>query len=118
MSPLTRRVQVSALLAGLLGCGAVLAGGGPSAGTGRADQVIGQATYRCRGGVRVHITQMTSSAKVDFAGQTQTLDLSPEASGIAYQNNEFSWFSKGRASYMKNINTGSLVLTDCVPVGS
>jgi membrane-bound inhibitor of C-type lysozyme len=112
------RVFAPALAVGLLTCGAVLAGGGPSASTGRADQVIGQATYRCKGGVRVHITQMTSSARVDFAGQTQTLDLTPEASGVAYQNSDFSWFSKRRASYMKDVNTGNLVLTDCVPVKS
>jgi membrane-bound inhibitor of C-type lysozyme len=111
-------VLAPALVVGLLTCAVALAGGGPTASTGQADRVIGQATYRCKGGVTVHITQMTSSARVDFAGQTQTLELTPEASGVAYQNSDFSWFSKGRASYMKNINTGSLVLTDCVPVKS
>ena len=57
-----------------------------------------------------------TGARVEFAGQTQTLNLVEEASGVAYQNSEFSWFSKGKTSYMKKVGTGSLALTDCVPV--
>lgn len=83
---------------------------------GAQNEVIGQATYRCKGGITVHITQMPNSARVDFAGQTQTLDLTQDASGVAYQNNQFSWFSKGKVSYMKRVGNGSLALSDCMPL--
>ena len=107
----------SAILAVGLGfAGLAAAGGGPTAMSGAQNEVIGQATYRCKGGIMVHITQMPNSARVDFAGQTQTLDLTQDASGIAYQNNQFSWFSKGKASYMKRVGNGSLALSDCMPL--
>ncbi len=112
----SHRVFCAALATGLGFAGFAAAGGGPTAMSGLQNEVIGQATYRCKGGIVVHITQMPNSARVDFAGQSQTLDLTQDATGIAYQNNQFSWFSKGKTSYMKRVGNGSLALTDCMPL--
>ena len=114
-SPLLRRrlsliacaVTVGSLALG----GGVLAGGGPS-------QVIGQSRYRCKGGIQVQVTQMPDTARVDFAGRSQVLKLAPEGRGVAYQNNDFAWFSQGKTSYMKNTHSGGLALTDCVALGN
>lgn len=112
----TQRVSGAVLAFGLCFAGLAAADGGPSNMSGAQNKVIGQATYRCKGGITVHVTQMPNSVRVDFAGQTQMLDLAQGTSGIAYNNNQFSWFSKGKTSYMKRIGNGSLVLTNCMPV--
>lgn len=111
-----QRVSGTVLAVGLCFAGLAAADGGPSNMSGAQNKVIGQATYRCKGGIMVHVTQMPNSARVDFAGQTQMLDLTQGAGSIAYNNNQFSWFSKGKISYMKRIGNGSLVLTNCTPV--
>lgn len=123
MSPLLRRrlsliacaVTVGSLALG----GGVLAGGGPTAMSAHdQSQVIGRSRYRCKGGIQVQVTQMPDTARVDFAGRSQVLKLAPEGSGVAYQNNDFAWFSQGKTSYMKNTHSGGLALTDCVALGN
>ncbi|WP_310583682.1 MliC family protein [Deinococcus sp.] len=81
------------------------------------NRVIGQSSYRCKGGIRVQVTQMPSTARVDFAGRSQVLNLMPEGSAIAYRNGTFGWSSQGKASSLKNLRSGALILTDCVAVG-
>lgn len=81
------------------------------------NRVIGQSSYRCKGGIRVQVTQMPSTARVDFAGRSQVLNLMPEGSAVAYRNGTFGWSSQGKASSLKNLRSGALILTDCVAVG-
>lgn len=81
------------------------------------NRVIGQSSYRCKGGIRVQVTQMPSTARVDFAGRSQVLNLMPEGSAMAYRNGTFGWSSQGKASSLKNLRSGALILTDCVAVG-
>ncbi len=104
-------VQALVLCAG----GVAFAGGGSSADT--SGTVVARATYRCQGGVRVQITQMPDTARVEFAGQSQLLKLVQAPSGDRYQNNTFTWFTKGDTSYMKRNASGRLALTGCTPVG-
>ena len=124
MSPLTRRflplVPVALMTVTVLAAvGSVQASGGPTpVAAADQNQVIGQSKYRCRGGIQVQVTQMPDTARVDFAGRSQTLKLAPGGSGVAYQNNDFAWFSQGKTSYMKNTHSGTLALTDCVAVGN
>ncbi len=124
MSPFTRRflpLASAALLAVTLlaAVGTVRASGGPTP-VAAADQkqIIGQSKYRCKGGIQVQVTQMPDTARVDFAGRSQTLKLAPGGSGMAYQNNDFAWFSQGKTSYLKNTHSGNLALTDCVALGN
>lgn len=102
-------VQLLALCAG-----GALAGGGSSDVSG---PVIARATYRCQGGVRVQVTQMPDQARVEFAGQSQVLDLVQKPGGDQYQNNTFTWFTKGKTAYMKRNAGGQLALNGCTPVG-
>ena len=81
------------------------------------NRVIGQSSYRCKGGIRVQVTQMPSTARVDFAGRSQVLNLMPEGSAMAYRNGTFGWSSQGKVSSLKNLRSGALTLTDCVAVG-
>ncbi|WP_407538799.1 MliC family protein [Deinococcus radiomollis] len=124
MSPLVRRflptAPVTLLTVSLLAAvGSVQASGGPAPMTAAdRNQIIGQSKYRCRGGIQVQVTQMPGTARVDFAGRSQTLELAPGGSGVAYQNNDFAWFSQGKTSYMKNTHSGNLALTDCVAIGN
>ena len=98
--------------------GTAWAGGGSTPVTAaEQNRVIGQSNYRCKGGIRVQVTQMPSTARVDFAGRSQVLNLMPESSGMAYQNGTFGWSSQGKASSLKNLRSGALTLTDCVAVG-
>ena len=98
--------------------GTVWAGGGPTpVSAAEQNRVIGQSNYRCRGGIRVQVTQMPNTARVDFAGRSQVLNLMPEGSAIAYRNGTFGWSSQGKASSLKNLLSGALILTDCVAVG-
>jgi membrane-bound inhibitor of C-type lysozyme len=115
--PLTSAVLIASTL--LIAVGSVRASGGPTpVAAADRNQIIGQSHYRCRGGIRVQVTQMQGTARVDFAGRSQTLQLAPEGSGVAYQNNDFAWFSQGKTSYMKSMHSGNLTLTDCVAVGN
>ena len=59
---------------------------------------------------------MPSTARVDFAGRSQVLNLMPEGSAMAYQNGTFGWSSQGKASSLKNLQSGALTLTDCVAI--
>lgn len=104
-------VQVTLLLVS----GAALADGGAltTAQTGK-DRVIARATYNCKGGVRVQVTVRPDTARVDFAGQTQTLNLTPDANGGHYQNTQVAWFTKGKKSYMQDKGSGQIELSDCV----
>jgi len=118
--PLSARPLSLSVLAALslTGTASVGASGGPAAMTpGQSRQVIAQSDYRCRGGIRVHVTQMPDTARVDFAGRSQTLDLTPGANGVSYSNDRFTWFSRGRTSYMRDARSGTLALTDCVATG-
>ncbi|WP_424952226.1 MliC family protein [Deinococcus sp.] len=113
-----RRLLLASLIVLSVGIPA-LASGGPGATSAKdAHQIIGQSRYRCKGGIRVQVTQMPDTARVDFAGRSQVLKLAPEGSGVAYQNNNFAWFSQGKTSYMKNTHSGGLALTDCVALGN
>lgn len=98
----------AALAAGLLGT--ALADGMPRAAQA-GQQVTGRATFVCRGGVRVEVTLMTSSARVQFAGQTRTLSL---VEGSTYRNSQVTWFTEdgGTAAMRSNI-TGRLQLSGC-----
>ncbi|WP_407570472.1 MliC family protein [Deinococcus altitudinis] len=124
MSPLARRLRPLAPVALLTvtlfaAVGTVQASGGPTpVAAADQNQIIGQSKYRCRGGIQVQVTQMPDTARVDFAGRSQTLKLAPEGSGMAYQNNDFAWFSQGKTSFMKNTHSGNLALTDCVALGN
>lgn len=107
------------LLATLLSAtGTAWASGGSTPVTAaEQNRVIGQSSYRCKGGIRVQVTQMPSTARVDFAGRSQVLNLMPEGSAMAYRNGTFGWSSQGKASSLKNLRSGALILTDCVAVG-
>ena len=119
MPTLSRRRLLPLLSIALLSVTATVhAGGGRTASAGDSTQVIGQSKYRCKGGIQVQVTQMPDTARVDFAGRSQVLKLAPEGSGMAYQNNNFAWFSEGKTSYMKNTKSGGLALTDCVALGN
>ncbi len=100
---------------GLFGlASAALAGGGMAASPSAADQqVIARVTFRCNGGVVVQVAQMAQSARVTFAGQTQTLDLTPNGGELQYQNNAVAWYSDGKISYMRDSQTGQLKLGGC-----
>ena len=114
MPSLLRRSLLSACPIVVLSIpGSVFAGGGPTAPSGSQLTVIGHSSYRCKGGIRVEVTQMTDTARVEFAGRSQVLQLTPGGSGVAYQNRDFAWFSQGKLSYMKNTHSGDLALTDC-----
>ena len=60
---------------------------------------------------------MPSTARVDFAGRSQVLNLMSEGSAMAYRNGTFGWSSQGKASSLKNLRSGALALTDCVAFG-
>lgn len=114
MPSLLRRCLLSACPIFVLSIsGSVFAGGGPTTPLNGQQEVIGHSSYRCKGGIRVEVTQMTDTARVEFAGRSQVLRLTPEGNGVAYQNRDFAWFSQGRLSYMKNTHSGDLALTDC-----
>jgi len=81
------------------------------------NRVIRQSSYRCKGGIRVQVTQVPSTARVDFVGRSQVLNLMPEGSAMAYRNGTFGWSSQGKVSSLKNLRSGALTLTDCVAVG-
>ena len=98
--------------------GTVWASGGPApVSAAEQTRVIGQSSYRCKGGIRVQVTQMPSTARVDFAGRSQVLNLMPEGSAMAYRNGTFGWSSRGKVSSLRNMQSGALTLTDCVAVG-
>jgi membrane-bound inhibitor of C-type lysozyme len=118
MPTLLRRLLLLASVALLAAASLAQAGGGSSApdadskGAGN-NRVVGQASFRCKGGIRVQVTQMPDRARVDFAGRSQVLKLVPDSSGT-YQNSSYTWFTKGKVSYMKNMNSGGLDLSGCV----
>ncbi len=98
--------------------GTVWASGGPTpVSAAEQNRVIGQSSYRCKGGIRVRVTQMPNTARVDFAGRTQVLNLMPEGSAVAYQNGTFGWSTQGKVSSLKNMQSGAPTLTDCVAIG-
>ena len=98
--------------------GTVWASGGPTpVSAAEQNRVIGQSSYRCKGGIRVQVTQMPNTARVDFAGKTQVLNLMPEGSAVAYQNGTFGWSTQGKVSSLKNMQSGAPTLTDCVATG-
>ena len=102
----------------LTSAGTVWASGGPTpVSAAEQTRVIGQSSYRCKGGIRVRVTQMPSTARVDFAGRSQVLNLMPEGSAMAYRNGTFGWSSQGKVSSLRNMQSGALTLTDCVAVG-
>ena len=98
--------------------GTVWAGGGPTpVSAAEQNRVIGQSSYRCKGGIRVRVTQMPNTARVDFAGRSQVLNLMPEGGAVAYRNDTFGWSTQGKVSSLKNMQSGAPTLTDCVAVG-
>ncbi|WP_019585990.1 hypothetical protein [Deinococcus apachensis] len=115
MQQLTARVCLGVLQAGLLlVTGTALADG--SSYTGAAhDAVQAEVTFQCQGGVRVHVTRRTKTVRVDFAGQSQTLNRNP--SGTSARNTQFTWVTQSQGSYMKDNRTGQLELSGCRPVG-
>lgn len=102
--------------AGLLLAGTALADGGPSTGTAQGP-VVARATFQCRGGVRVQVTQRTQTVRVDFAGKSRTLNLTGNASGTIARNPQVSWVTQGQVAAMRNNATGQLELSGCRPVG-
>ena len=95
----------------LLTAGWSLAGGGPPA---SGNDIVAEASYRCQGGLRVEVTQMTDSARVDYAGRSVTLKLVHDASGDHFQNAQFSWLvMSADTAALKNTRTGRLALSGC-----
>lgn len=105
-----RSTQLASVVLALVG-GVALADGGAYASGAQAS--VTQANFVCRGGVRVQIALSSNTARVDFAGRTQTLRLTPDNSGGRYQNAQLAWFTKGSNSYMQERATGRLALSDC-----
>ena len=112
------RIAASVSCAAVLSVSAVAWAGGGRTVMSAAEQnkVIGQSSYRCKGGIRVQVTQMPNTARVDFAGRSQVLNLMPEGSAAAYQNGTFGWSTEGKVSSLKNIRSGALALSDCMAV--
>lgn len=107
MKTALRWLWAGALVSG----GVALADGGGGAAYGQAKTT--QASFTCKGGVRVNIALSSNTARVNFAGRTQTLRLTPDNSGGRYQNAQLAWFTKGSSSYMQERATGRLALSDC-----
>ncbi|WP_216328364.1 MliC family protein [Deinococcus aestuarii] len=102
----------------LLGVGGTaLADGGPAAPTtAGGEQVLGRATFRCQGGVRVQVTLLPNRARVQFAGQTRILNQADGVGGVLYQGGGFAWVSTGGVASMKEVRSGRLALRGCVQV--
>ncbi|BDP40351.1 hypothetical protein DAETH_03200 [Deinococcus aetherius] len=97
--------------------GTALADGGPAvASSAGGDQVLGRATFRCQGGIRVQVTLLPDRARVEFAGQTRVLSQADGAGGVLYQGGGFAWVSNGGVASMKETRSGRLALRGCVQV--
>ncbi|GMA14433.1 hypothetical protein E5F05_09475 [Deinococcus metallilatus] len=97
--------------------GSAFADGAPTASRGmNRDQVLGQAVFRCMGGVRVQVTKMPGRARVQFAGRSLVLNLANGADNVRYRNAQFAWVNNGKVSYMKNMRNGQLTVSGCTQV--
>lgn len=103
------------LQAGLvLATGTALADGGAST-SAASDPIVARATYLCKGGVRVEVTQRTKTVRVDFAGRSRTLNLTGSSSGTVARNTQVSWVTRSGVASMKNDVSGQLELSGCRP---
>lgn len=119
MTSLAAALRVGLCSSVLLSAGGpALADGGPvaSASTAGGEQVLGRATFRCQGGVRVQVTLLQGRARVQFAGQTRILNQADGAGGVLYQGGGFAWVSTGGVASMKEVRSGRLALRGCVQV--
>lgn len=94
---------------------AALADGIPAASAG-GDQVVGRATFRCQGGIRVEVTLLPNRARVEFAGQARVLNQASGEGGVLYQGGGFAWVSSGKTAAMRDTRSGKLALRGCVQV--
>lgn len=103
------------LMAPLIFGGRALADGLPAASSG-GDRVVGRATFRCQGGIRVEVTLLPNRARVEFAGQARVLNQASGEGGVLYQGGGFAWVSSGKTAAMRDTRSGKLALRGCVQV--
>ncbi|WP_102127613.1 MliC family protein [Deinococcus planocerae] len=119
MKPFTAVVRVGLCSVVLLPFGGTaLADGLPAASSPSAggERVLGRATFRCQGGIRVQVTLLPNRARVQFAGQTRVLNQADGAGGVLYQGGGFAWVSNGEVASMKETRSGRFALRGCVQV--
>ncbi|WP_216328366.1 MliC family protein [Deinococcus aestuarii] len=121
MNPFTVVLRVGLCLTALLPAGGTaFADGAPGLTTASApagqDRVIERVVFRCQGGVRVQVTRMPNRARIEFAGQTRTLDLADGVNGVRYRSGGFAWVNDGKVASMQNTRSGAQPVSGCVRV--
>lgn len=104
------------LVAPLVFGGRAFADGAPRLASAGQDRVIERVVFRCQGGIRVQVTRLPGRARVEFAGQTRTLDLADGVGGVRYRSGGFAWVNDGKVAYMRDTRSGALPVSGCVRI--